>query len=253
MIKPFTSSAVLRPAASLNLIILPTVRSAPRARSYATQNSLGTTAPQSKRRTVTPFNDDGHVPWNQLSAAEKTARATQQSFNFGMIIAGVVLTAGVTYVLWTDVFSPDSKTAVFNRAVDKIKKDPRCLELLGDAKKITAHGDETFNKWRRARPLATSERVDPQGNHHLLMHFFVSWPTWPSTAAAALTLQQVDGPANNGVAHVHMIKYRGQDDYEYKYLFLDVKGHPKIYLENADTSTSADGKNNFRLFGIKWN
>jgi hypothetical protein len=92
MIKPFTSSAVLRPAASLNLIILPTVRSAPRARSYATQNSLGTTAPQSKRRTVTPFNDDGHVPWNQLSAAEKTARATQQSFNFGMIIAGVVLT-----------------------------------------------------------------------------------------------------------------------------------------------------------------
>jgi import inner membrane translocase subunit TIM21 len=141
---------------------------------------------------------------------------------------------------------------VFNRAVDKIKKDPRCLELLGDAKKITAHGDETFNKWRRARPLAyvlyrcfsrdktlttyrTSERVDPQGNHHLLMHFFV------------------DGPANNGVAHVHMIKYRGQDDYEYKYLFLDVKGHPKIYLENADTSTSADGKNNFRLFGIKWN
>jgi import inner membrane translocase subunit TIM21 len=143
--------------------------------------------------------------------------------------------AGVTYVLWTDVFSPDSKTAVFNRAVDKIKKDPRCLELLGDAKKITAHGDETFNKWRRARPLATSERVDPQGNHHLLMHFFV------------------DGPANNGVAHVHMIKYRGQDDYEYKYLFLDVKGHPKIYLENADTSTSADGKNNFRLFGIKWN
>jgi import inner membrane translocase subunit TIM21 len=25
---------------------------------------------------------------------------------------------------------------------------------MGDSKKITAHGDETFNKWRRARPVA---------------------------------------------------------------------------------------------------
>jgi import inner membrane translocase subunit TIM21 len=59
----------------------------------------------------------------------------------------------VTYFLWSDVFSPESKTRQFNRAVDKIKKDHRCLELLGDAKKISAHGDETFNKWRRARPI----------------------------------------------------------------------------------------------------
>jgi hypothetical protein len=43
---------------------------------------------------------------------------------------------GVTYFLWTDVFSPESKTRQFNRAVDKIKKDHRCLELLGDANKF---------------------------------------------------------------------------------------------------------------------
>jgi import inner membrane translocase subunit TIM21 len=55
--------------------------------------------------------------------------------------------------LWTDVFSPESKTNQFNRAVNMIKKDYRCLELLGDANKIQAHGDETFNKWRRARPI----------------------------------------------------------------------------------------------------
>lgn len=90
MIKPLSSSAALRPVA--NLVSQPTVRSVLNARSYATQNSLGTTATQTKRRTVTPFNDDGHVPWNELSAGEKTARATQQSFNFGMIIAGLVLT-----------------------------------------------------------------------------------------------------------------------------------------------------------------
>lgn len=60
----------------------------------------------------------------------------------------------VSYYLWTDVFSPDSKTSHFNRAFDKIRKDSRCIGLLGDADTMTAHGEETYNKWRRARPLA---------------------------------------------------------------------------------------------------
>lgn len=57
-------------------------------------------------------------------------------------------------MLYSEVFSPDSKTTHFNRAVDRIRTDPRCLELLGDGKKITAFGEETNNKWRRARPIA---------------------------------------------------------------------------------------------------
>lgn len=57
------------------------------------------------------------------------------------------------YVLWTEVFRTESKVTYFNKAVDRIKKDPRCLELLGDSKKIMAHGEETHNKWRRARPI----------------------------------------------------------------------------------------------------
>lgn len=61
---------------------------------------------------------------------------------------------GVGYVLWTEVFSTESKVTYFNKAVDRIKKDHRCLELLGDSKKIVAHGEETHNKWRRARPIS---------------------------------------------------------------------------------------------------
>jgi mitochondrial import inner membrane translocase subunit TIM21 len=140
------------------------------SRFYATQNTTGSSSPSSKRRAVTPFNDDGHVPWTELSGGEKTARAAQQSFNFGMVIVGFVLTvryswnvsehlltifqSGVVYFLYTEVFSPDSKVAYFNRAVDRIKKDTRCLELLGDSKRITAYGEPSWNKWRRARPIA---------------------------------------------------------------------------------------------------
>lgn len=51
---------------------------------------------------------------------------------------------------------------------------------------------------------------------------------------------------------MHLIKPRGESDFEYKYLYLDVKGHDRIYLENADTKKSA-AKKAFSLFGVKWN
>ena len=64
------------------------------ARLYATQTGLGTssTAPRPKRKAVTAFNDDGRVAWGDLSAGEKAARTTQQTFNFGLILLGTVLT-----------------------------------------------------------------------------------------------------------------------------------------------------------------
>ncbi|ROT40573.1 import inner membrane translocase subunit tim-21 [Sodiomyces alkalinus F11] len=204
------------------------------SRCYATPTGLGTTLQGSKRRTVTPFNDDGRVPWSELSASEKASRATQQSFNFGLILLGIVCTGGVGYYLYTDVFSPDSKTAYFNRVVDRIKQEPTCLEVLGDAKKITAHGDETYNKWRRSRPIASTTKTDPKGNDHLLMNFYL------------------EGPLNRGRVHLHMIRPAGHSDYEYKYLYLDVKGHHRIYLENADTSPNNPNKSKFRFLGINW-
>ena len=107
----------------------------------------------SKRRAVTPFNDTGQVPWSSLSLPEKAGRAVQQSFNMSVILMGAVLTCSVGYFLFSDVFSPDSKTAYFNRAVDRVRADARCTAVLGPGDQILAHGDETYNKWRRARPL----------------------------------------------------------------------------------------------------
>lgn len=62
--------------------------------------------------------------------------------------------SGVAYVLYTEVFSLDSKTTHFNRAVDQVRADPRCNELLGAGNSISAYGEPTFNKWARARPIA---------------------------------------------------------------------------------------------------
>lgn len=53
---------------------------------------------------------------------------------------------------------------------------------------------------------------------------------------------------------MHLIKRAGQADFGYKYFFVDVPGHPRVYLENADASAAAKGgeQKGFKLFGVKW-
>ena len=67
------------------------------ARLYATETGLGTSNASSRprRKAVTAFNDDGRVPWGELSGKEKAARATQQTFNFSFIIVGAILTVSL--------------------------------------------------------------------------------------------------------------------------------------------------------------
>ncbi|KAK3687334.1 TIM21-domain-containing protein [Podospora appendiculata] len=242
--------AGLRAASSSTTVTTTTTTAAAAAffpairRCYATQNTStgsgsGSAPEAARRKAVTPFNDDGHVPWTKLSLPEKTARAAQQSFNFGLVVLGVVMTGGVSYFLYQEVFSPSSKTAYFNRAVDRIKADRRCLELLGDSSKITAFGEETGNKWRRARPIASTDTKDAYGNEHLMIHF------------------NVQGPKARGAVDMHLVKRAGHSEFEYKYFYLDVRGHPRIYLENASTSSSSSSSRGgdqkpVKLFGIKW-
>ena len=55
---------------------------------------------------MTALNDDGRVPWGELSAGEKAARMTQQTFNFGMIILGVVLTGSRVFMKFFTIADP---------------------------------------------------------------------------------------------------------------------------------------------------
>ncbi|KAH8748908.1 TIM21-domain-containing protein [Hyaloscypha sp. PMI_1271] len=214
----------------------PSLRPILAARLYATETGLGTSnaSLRGRRKAVTPFNDDGRVPWGDLTGKEKVSRATQQTFNFSFIVLGAIMTGGVAYFMYTEVFSLDSKTSHFNRAFDRVRKDSRCTELLGNSKKITAYGEPTWNKWRRARPIASTIRKDQYGTEHLIMHF------------------NVEGPLDKGVVNMHMMKKPSDSEFLYKYLALDVRGHQRIYLENADTTPDSTAKNKTKLFGVSW-
>ncbi|KAL8710597.1 MAG: hypothetical protein Q9220_004821 [cf. Caloplaca sp. 1 TL-2023] len=201
-------------------------------RSYATQDSLGG-IPRSTRKQVTVVNDDGRVEWKNLSVKEKVARTTQQSFHFGVILTGLLMTGGCTYILYKEVFSTDSKTVQFNRAVDRVRSDSRVKEALGSGHKIRAFGEPTWNRWARARPIAANTYKDSSGTEHFVMHF------------------NVEGSSRRGVVNLHTLKAPGQSNWEYKYLALDVAGQSRIYLENAD-STPGKQQSSFNFLGTTW-
>ncbi|KAL8898766.1 MAG: hypothetical protein Q9207_006535 [Kuettlingeria erythrocarpa] len=203
-----------------------------RCRGYATQETLGR-SPLATRKQVTVTNDDGRVHWKELSIKEKAARTTQQTFNFGIVLTGLVMTGGCAYFFYQEVLSTDSKTVQFNRAVDRIRSDSRVKEVLGTDHKIRAFGEPTWNRWARARPIASKTFKDSQGTEHFMMHF------------------NVEGSSRRGVVNLHSFKAPGQAEWEYKYLALDVKGQPRIYLENTDVVPGKDHPR-FNFLGTQW-
>jgi len=63
---------------------------------------------------------------------------------------------------------------------------------------------------------------------------------------------QVQGPLNKGVVNMHMVKNPSESEFIYRYLFLDVPGHQRTYLENADAKPDNPAKNKSRFFGVSW-
>ncbi|KIX05111.1 uncharacterized protein Z518_05983 [Rhinocladiella mackenziei CBS 650.93] len=185
------------------------------------------------RRAITVTSDDGRYNWSELSMGEKAARGTQQTFNFLLVSLGLVGTVTVSYLLYTELFAPDSSTIQFNAAVKRIKSSPECRALLGPSSQIKAYGEPTSNKWARARPLAHSTEVDKFGTTHFRMHF------------------NVEGPEGKGVVAVHMTRPRDGDRLEYELLSLTVKGQETVFLENKDAERGVKGKVG-KMFGVQW-
>ncbi|KAE9961598.1 hypothetical protein BLS_001653 [Venturia inaequalis] len=207
-------------------------------RTYATSPSSALPPKSSNHTRITTFNDDGRVNWNRLSTREKAARSTQQSFNFLVIMAGVLMTGAVSYIMYTEVFSLDSKTSQFNYAVAKVKDSRECVSLLcgpgGRANDIKAYGEgSNWNRWDRNRAIAGSSSVDRAGNENWYIHF------------------NVEGPVGRGVVRVHLIRPKEGGEWEYKVLALDVPGHERVWLENMDRKFGVDKKSG-TMFGIKW-
>jgi import inner membrane translocase subunit TIM21 len=133
-------------------------------------------------------------------------------------------------LLFSDVFSPSSVTAHFNRATDMVRADPRCQKLLGDGTQIAAYGENSWSRLARNRYVSHDEETDRWGTEHLRFRFYV------------------EGPKGQGAVHVHLVKKPSMSDFEYAELAVDVKGHQRIDLISGDKTGNLAPK----IFGARW-
>ena len=244
MAKPMTLLSRPSHTASFSLLraaVKPSRPSFPHPIRTATTSHFPKDPPTSRRRSITVSNDTGHVPWRDLTASEKAARSTQQSFNLGIILLGAGLTTAVAYILYREVFSPDSKTAVFNRAADRVRAHPQCRALLAgpddyhSKREIEAHGEPSWSRWARNRTIASRHETDRAGVEHTYLHFYV------------------EGPANHGTVQVHVARRPGEREWEWRLLALDVPGHQRVEVENRDASLFGGKREMGKMFGVRWN
>lgn len=61
----------------------------------------------------------------------------------------------------------------------------------------------------------------------------------------------VAGPLNEGVVHVYMVRRKGDGEFRYGYLAVDVRGQARVYLENAEKGVG-EKKKPGTILGIRW-
>lgn len=148
------------------------------------------------------------------------------------------LQGAVGYLLFTDVFSPNSKTRYFNRSVSCIKASPACIEALGPANKMTFYGESMRSSFRRARvsgptTVSKASKDERTGVETIKMRFMVK------------------GDKAEGYVTMHLEKQPGDIEFEYVLLALDVQGHQRIVVE-GDQHTAEKKSGPTKLFGVSW-
>lgn len=75
--------------------------------------------------------------------------------------------------------------------------------------------------------------TDRIGTTHMYMHFHAT------------------GAQATGVVNVHMTRKKDESEFQYHLLALDVPGHERIWLENAEKG-KLDKRNAGKMFGVRW-
>ncbi|KAF9348591.1 mitochondrial import inner membrane translocase subunit tim21 [Mortierella sp. NVP85] len=141
--------------------------------------------------------------WKDLTTPEKVVTATKTTTNYAVIAAGVVLVGAIGYAIVSELFGSNSDTHIFGDALEKVRHNEKLADVLGSP--VKGYGEPSSSKRRRNRRIHSQVVLDAGGKEHLLMRFYV------------------EGPDNEGTAHLEMIKNQ-RGDWEYKYLFVDIPG-----------------------------
>lgn len=103
-----------------------------------------------------------------MPLGERIKENTKTASYTGVILLGVGLTGGLFYVIFRELFSPNSPQNIYSAALDRCINDPRIQDALGAP--IKGFGEE--NSRRRRRHVAHT-MYELEGTKHIRMNFYI--------------------------------------------------------------------------------
>ncbi|XP_063983289.1 mitochondrial import inner membrane translocase subunit Tim21 [Diachasmimorpha longicaudata] len=145
---------------------------------------------------VDESNAGGQLP---TTFAEVVKENTKSAWYVSVIIAGVGVTAVMFYAIFRELFSGKSPNSVYSKALDRIMRDPKVLDALGEP--IKAFGEEN----RRGRRRHVSHTVYMHNDkQYMRMQFYVQ------------------GLRKRGTVHLE-VREDDSGNFVYRYLFLQLE------------------------------
>uniref|UniRef100_A0A0A9XNE4 Mitochondrial import inner membrane translocase subunit Tim21 n=1 Tax=Lygus hesperus TaxID=30085 RepID=A0A0A9XNE4_LYGHE len=155
----------------------------------------------------------GEVSTHVLETVKETTKTASYSL---VILAGIGITCGLFYVVFSELFSSKSPNSVYSKAVEKCCEDVRVKDALGEP--IKGHGEETS---RRRRRFVSHIKYIKDGAEHMRMKFYLK------------------GLRKSATVHLE-VKEDENRNFQYRYMFLQLEDYPYrvIVLEDNRQDTS---------------
>ncbi|CAG8452581.1 268_t:CDS:10 [Ambispora gerdemannii] len=181
---------------------------------------LNTSTREPARKSI--VESDKTTEWSDLTPGQKVAGGAKATINLGIVAIGVGIFGTLVYLLFSELFGSNSSTKIFGEALEKIRANSECQQLLGVpikrvytfliSKKFLNILYNDYYLIRTYRPLGLlngghgepsshprqRRHRDTDGTEHRLMKFYV------------------EGPENEGVAILDMIKNQQEKWFQQK-------------------------------------
>ncbi|XP_011300183.1 mitochondrial import inner membrane translocase subunit Tim21 [Fopius arisanus] len=176
--------------------VVPSVPLSPTSSCCFTTGKMCRSSSQKSVSKIDESNTGGQV---STTFAEVVKENTKSAWYVSVIIAGVGVTAVMFYAIFRELFSGKSPNSVYSKALDRIMKDPKVLDALGEP--IKAFGEEN----RRGRRRHVNHAVYVHNNkQYMRMQFYVQ------------------GLRKRGTVHLE-VREDDAGDFVYRYLFIELE------------------------------
>ncbi|XP_075388737.1 mitochondrial import inner membrane translocase subunit Tim21 [Tenrec ecaudatus] len=161
-------------------------------------------AKEDNSKQVSVHRSPGGEP--AVSTTQKVKEAGRDLTYFLVVLAGIGITGGLLYVIFSELFSSTSPNQIYGKALERCRSHPEVTGVLGEP--IKGYGETT----RRGRRQHVSYiKYTQDGLQHMRLKFYI----------------EGSEPGKQGTVHLEVKENPESGQYEFHYILVEVDSYPR--------------------------